>query len=173
MGLLTRFRKDEAEIPPAWLAEPSDPPSLVLQRLGEEGFSLRDPQTNASLLTDDDHLEQMGAIVVEVVDIATRRDARRCQVSRPGQDLTLAPEGRRVAVLDRAGSLDIGYVDDPHAPKVRAALDRGVELRAMALWETLALDGTRTDLHALIVPQYVELILSLESPAFVPRDEEH
>jgi hypothetical protein len=163
MGLLTRFRKEAIEVPPAWLDGSSDV-SLVLQRLGPEGYSLRDPDTNDSLMGDEDRLTEAGAMVVNLVDITTRRDSQRCRMSRPGLSLTLIRDGRRLAVHDGAGHLDIGYVEDAVARAVIAAMDHGARLQAVSLWETAALDGSRTDLSIVIVPEDAELIFEIDAP---------
>jgi hypothetical protein len=163
MGLLTRFRKEEAvDLPPAWMN--GSEVTLVLQRLGPEGYSLRDPETNASLMGDEDRLADAGAMVVNLVDIATRGDSQRRRVSQPGLSLTLVPDGRRLAVYDGVQHFDIGYVEDATARALLRAMEQGARLQAISLWERTALDGSRSELCAVIAPEDAELIFSIDAP---------
>lgn len=102
---------------------------------------------------DEDLAVEFGAFVVKVSGLATRRDPARLDASAPGRVLRLVPEGRSVVVLDETGTLDIGHIADATAGAIAVALKRGVALEALALWDVRALDGSRTDLRVLIVPQ--------------------
>lgn len=149
-------------VPSAWVRDPDPtaPSALALAALGEAGYGLRHPGTGEAIATDDEYLRHLGGVVAALEEIGPRRDDARVLASAPGQVLSLVVEGRRrVAVHDRTGRHDIGYLDDDTSASVAAAMDAGVELRAVSLWETNALDGRRTGLRVLIVPAHVELIV--------------
>lgn len=150
-------------IPSAWVRgpDPAAPAALALQPLGEAGFGLRHPEDGSAVANDGDYMEELGGVVTSLEDIGPRRDDARVLASAPGQVLSLVPEGtRRVAIYDRTGRHDIGYLDGDTSAAVAAALDAGIALRAVSLWETRAMDGQRTELRVLIVPPHVDLIVA-------------
>lgn len=172
MRLLERFRSgDTATAPP--LPEPTvDEAQLLLRSLGENGFGLRDPETELPIRADDPALADMGAFVVVLEDIAERRDTSRCLASAPGRELTLVPDGGDVVVHDADGRYDIGMVPSDVAPALAEALRSGASYRAISIWELKALDGSRTELRVLIVPDAVELILAVDSPDLIVLGED-
>jgi hypothetical protein len=170
MKLFSRTRTGTSTTDPvAALFELHPPESprrgIMLQYLRPGGFGLRDLETGESLSWDHATLaSEYGALVAEVVDIADRRDPERVEASTPGSALALVPDRRRVAVWDETMTYDIGYLEEDLARPVAAALERGAPLTVMSLWEVSAMDGRRTELRILIIPEDVALTVSLEQP---------
>ncbi|HEU4978743.1 MAG TPA: hypothetical protein VFT42_07610, partial [Solirubrobacteraceae bacterium] len=107
---------------------------------------------------DDPLLAAYGAWVVSLADTARHIDALQDAGFAPGRELTLEPaqdecDRNVVRVLDAAGVLVAGHVAREHAARVAAALEHGLELLGIALWERRdLLTGERTGLRALVAP---------------------
>lgn len=167
MRLLDRFRSGSTATATELPAPSAEGGTLLLRSLGENGFGLRDPETELPIRADDAALAELGAFMVVLEDIADRRDAMRCVTSAPGQELSLVPDGRDVIVYDADERYDIGMVPSDVGPALADALRGGVAYRALSLWEVKALDGARSELRVLIVPDTVELILAVDSPGSI------
>jgi hypothetical protein len=162
MRLLDRFRTASGSSTTLSLLPDGEPGRLLLRSLGDNGFGLRDADTEEPLRADDPAVDEMGVIIATLENIGDRRDALRCTLSAPGQPLRLVPEGKGVVVYDASGEHDIGDIPADVAPDLADALRAGVGHRAVSLWEVRALDGSRSELRVLIVPSRITLIIGVD-----------